>query len=281
MLKNNSTPAATLAQIAAYMGKSTPIHPESTLNEKFGVIPNHHVGEGNRQTLNTFCIGNGAASTVVGVGNAKKLSTSRHRRRDMALFNHIPFSARPLDNDLTEAQRANYRLRKVIDLNGVWTALYYLKRLTPNDAPPTMEYRRISDDGEVTVSPYEFDPGDLNPTPTDVDENELSCASGSSLVTYGVTTIELLGFDISEIINACMLLYGDADYANISEIGLCTSFDSVVEGEFTSDLLAQDYTEAAYVQLANHLTSDVYKLTESTEDIIINVKIGADVYSVD
>lgn len=270
-----------IAQISAYLGKPVAINQASTLNEKFGVIPNHHVGDGNIQTLNTFCIGNGAATTVVGVGQAKKLVTSRHRRRDMALFNHIPFAVRPLSNDLTPEQRALYRLRKVKDIDGVWHALYYLKLLTPNTLPAVIEHHSVNaETGVVTINEYAFLAGDLSPVPTDVPENETTCASGESLVAYGFVTAEITKADMTEIINGCMILYGDADYANISEIGLCTSFDTVVEGEFTDDLLGQEYTEAAYVQLANHLGSEVYKITPSTEDVVINVKVGADVHSI-
>lgn len=279
MKLNNSTPIAALGQIAAFLGKSVPINIESTLNRKFGIIPNYPLSADKTRTLNMFCIGNGAASSIVGEGLARKIANSVHSRRDMALYNHIPFCARRLDNALTPEERVNLRLRRIETHNGDNYEVWYGKLFTETELEPTIEYRTTDADGNINIQPYEFIDADLNPTPDTVAENQLTCTSGTKLSAYGVVTLGLNKIEIEEVINACMVIYQDKDYANISEIALCSSFQVIAEGEFTDELLLDEYLESSYVQTCNIITDELYKLTDSTEDIIIETTVGVDILS--
>lgn len=279
MKQNNSTPIAALSQISAYLGKSIEVNTESTLNNKFSIVPNYPLSADKKRTLNMFCIGNGAASSVVGSGLARKISHAKHSRRDMALYNHIPFCARRLDNELTAEERVNLRLRRIETHQGEKYEVYYGKMFTENDIAPTIEYRDVDSDGNIEIRPYEFVDSDLNPTIQTVGENQLTCTSGTKLSAYGIVTLTLNKTEIREIIDACLVIYQDEDYANISEIALCSSFQVIAEGEFTEELLLSEYYESSYTQVCNILTDEVFPLSDSTKDITIESTIGIDIIS--
>jgi hypothetical protein len=57
--------------------------------------------------------------------------------------------------------------------------------------------------------------------------------------------------DIEEFMNVCNVIYGDPNYAIISEIALCSGVDRVVTGDFNGASIG--YTEAIAMQVCNFI----------------------------
>jgi len=86
-------------------GTYTP-KPNTTLNEKFGILVNEPIGSDTRYGLKYLTIGTGGIKTAT---PANGYSFSQHSVMDASLFNHIPFIIRPVSSDLSGTERARYR----------------------------------------------------------------------------------------------------------------------------------------------------------------------------
>jgi len=71
-----------------------------------------------------FCIGTG------GIENSSPLLMSKPRNYETRLYNMVPFRCikEGVETDLTEAERAKYRIRRRRMINGEWYIVYYLKK---------------------------------------------------------------------------------------------------------------------------------------------------------
>ena len=93
-------------QSALLLGIRPQILPFTTLNEKFGVLADAKLNEGEVPHLGYFAIGNGGHRNRVG-GDGTPYSTPHHRvSSHAALYRHLPFVLRPVDNDLSVSERA-------------------------------------------------------------------------------------------------------------------------------------------------------------------------------
>ena len=212
-----------------------------TLNHLLNIFPDSTGDEGETPKLRYFGVG------INGCYNAD--DTSLHsaynpKRTDMNLYSLIPIRCRPVDEDLTAAERANYRLRVKKTLNdGNEYYLYYLKVL--NFTSTEIKFKRVSpltgkEEG------YELSDAYLNPTPEKPNTDTTVETSASSVIAYCDATITL---EASEILEYITIQYnGDTRYAKISELGFFTGIDSEVSK------YGDTYKEALYVQLYNHVT---------------------------
>ncbi len=169
------------------------------------------------QTLQYFCIGNGGHRTVAGpVGGVPYTAPIPHRASDSGLYNLIPFVVKPVNADLTDMQRSIYRLRKTMLIDGVLYAAYYLRRLDVASA--------TADAAEVTVVGGVSYPVDFSPT-----QNNLippippigTANNGSYLQVSATINVSFSVQEVEWLKDACALVFGDVNYAIISEIGLC------------------------------------------------------------
>lgn len=70
------------------------------------------------------------------------------------------------------------------------------------------------------------------------------------------------------------MIYGDARYSGISELGLCTGEDKVVSGPAATGTI--DYKEAVYMQLSTHMTCERLPFLNPNGHRDFNIKLGAD-----
>lgn len=232
------------ALISAQMGRQPlDILPYTTLNEVLEdpvlipqipaqptrgmqiTAPYDYLTDTSQLGIRCFCIGNGGHRFNSGGGGlVPSFSPNPHLATDAALYRMIPFVIRPVGADLSGTDRARFRLRRTIEIAGDLYVAYYGRVLPrPNISPP-IKLRTVDTSGDVTVSDYipnvnnlrlpMPDPGAVNPE-----------------VYVYTETIETIVFDqqdIDWIVEACELLYGRADQAFISEVGLCTGVDKPV-----------------------------------------------------
>lgn len=97
----------------------------TTLNEKFSVLQSEDTPKG-YPVITGYVIGIGGSPMIDGAPN---YVLNEHSPIDGALFEHIPFIMRPLEADLNDAERENYRLRVVETINNTQYVSYYMKVL--------------------------------------------------------------------------------------------------------------------------------------------------------
>lgn len=212
----------------------------TTINSLYNVFPTLTPSTG-RVTEQYFGIGIGGdySSGVDNLLNAQELSST-----NMNLYKQIPFRAVPLENDLTGAEQAQYRIRSVQSINGQQFALYYLKKIVLSDAQ--VQFAKY-DPNTGSDQPYTLDPSQLSPKPpaTPVDGTTTNITEEITVSIDG--TMPILGSEIIEVVNA--LYGGDMRYAMISEIGIYSGVDQQLT---TTDIKGNNftYTEAVFAQLA-------------------------------
>ena len=213
------------------LGKDYEAPENTTLNEKFQILPNEKLPTGIYPTLNYYAIGCGGNVVVDNVGT---YHYSEHLPVDAALFQHVPFVMRDISNvDLTLTERSNYRLRLVKNYNGINYACYYLKVVPSYDLKPIFHKIRTLESGTSISSPTLSimdltQSSILNPVPvirdlTYKNQNEIGFVTKIAKLTFSLTPAEII--DIQNCLKIMSL-----DNKNISEIGLVTGHDITVGG---------------------------------------------------
>ena len=215
---------------------------ENTLNAHLNIFPNEAFGE--MPKLRYFGVG------IRGCYNADDgilASAYNPSRVNMNLYSLIPIRCVPIDEDLSDAERAQYRLRQRKVVGGEECFLYYLKLL---DYDTAIRYKRI-DSATGTEVPYELNKEYLNPTPVKPAANTTVESADSSIVAYCNATVNLKASEVLEYINRNY--NGDTRWARISEIGFFSGVDKMVAGT-TGQGATISYTEALYTMLYEQLT---------------------------
>lgn len=258
-------------QTCKFLQRPFTLLPNSTLNQKFDVFSNELPGTNELPKLHLIGIGNKGASYDIGADNYILTKPLPHLPRHASLYNFIPFLARTSDNDITATERNNYRMRVIKVVNGVEYVFYYLKVLDTSSVVPEVELRNVNN-GVITASTFSPLITDLTPTPPVLSNINLNNPNGDYLVSTAKITFSLNQSDINEIIDACVILYGDERYAVINEIALCTGIDRVLSGQFGST--TAPYTESVATQVAV-FTSQYNALYRTTTSLTRVFDVGA------
>jgi hypothetical protein len=240
--------AGAALQTSEYLGLPHVFLSHSTLNEKFNINAAMMPADTDIPHIRYACIGNGGHSVVIGSNNIALNKPIQHKPRHTGLYRHLPFVLRPLTSDLTPQQRAKYRLRNVLTIDGVAYAAYWLKVLDLSTSVVECDYYTVSN-GVTTSTTFAPNSNDLSPTPPDLSSTGVVSTSGDYIAASSKVPFDLNDEDILELGNVANIMYGDKDYAIISEIGLCSGVDKVVTGDFNG--VQASYTEAIGVQIAN------------------------------
>ena len=161
----------------------------------------------------------------------------------MNLYNLIPIRCRPVDEDLSAAERALYRLRVKKVINGNEYFCYYLKVLNYTSTEVKTKRINIASGRE---EPYELSDNYLNPVPEKPSTDTTIETSANSIISYADATIEVAATEVLEYIR--VFYNGDTRYAKISELGFFTGADVEVTVGGTT------YLESIQTQLFNHVT---------------------------
>lgn len=245
----------------------------TTLNEKFGIQANSLVPAGTIPTMGIVVIGNGGHKLSVGANNIAKPDPVQHKSTDAGLYNHIPFVLRELDNDLTQAQMAGYRLRQGLQINGVNYIAYYGKKLDYTGIQAQMEYMTVAPDGTITITPFVPTSANLNPTPPDLSPSGVNVTTGDYTIASIKVPFNLSSTDAAELVNVANLMYGDPDLAIISEIGLCSGVDKLVAGG-GSGQPTFNYTESIGTQICSIFNS-FYPMNYADNGINVMLDVGS------
>lgn len=249
------------------LGKDYEPIENTTLNEKFQVLPNDKLPAGIYPKLQYFAIGCGGNVVMEDVST---YTYNEHLPIDAALFQHIPFIMRNLtDGDLTAEEKKNYRLRVIQNFNGINYACYYLKVFPSWELKPTFYLIRTMESGESVSSPTlsalnltnssVLNPKPVNRNITFENQNTLGFVTKMAKITFSLTPTELEEIKkVLEIMNLTDKI--------ITEIGLVTGHDKTI---------GQD-TEVTCAQIAMHIGVSLDLAIELAKEttLIKSIEIG-------
>lgn len=203
--------------------------PNTTLNEKKGVMAGIAPSPTETPGVGYVAIGNGGHKNVTGANGRPYTTGQQHDARDASLFHMLPFVIRLATNDLSQAERAKYALRKLETINGVNYVVYWLKRIDMSTARPMMTIN-TKVDGVITSRPFVPSTNNLNPEPIELTSGEVLTASGEYAAVNAVVDFILTAVEIEQIIDACRILFDNEGEAIISEIALVSGIDRMTNG---------------------------------------------------
>lgn len=257
-------------QTALLLGLPYETQTSSTLNEKFNIRPELKL-DGRLPHVNYYCIGNGGHRMIHGADGVPYTSPINHRASDAALFNHLPFVLRPLGEDLTIEQRERYALRKVETIRGEDYIAYYLKRMDLSSVAMFLEHTEVQK-GVMKKTPFHATTDNLNPEHPELPHSGVITTDGNYLTSSAIITILFNETDVRELIRVALTLYENEQYAAISEIGLCSGVDQIVNASESQG--AFNYREALDVQIATHITG-FYPVGYTNRGFELQIEAGA------
>nr|DAI38263.1 MAG TPA: hypothetical protein [Caudoviricetes sp.]DAP91586.1 MAG TPA: hypothetical protein [Caudoviricetes sp.] len=202
------------------------VHKNTTLNEKFSVMPGDHTPTGTIEQpvfprVKYFVLGVGGNIIIDNV-NAYKYSP--HSVLDAALFNHIPFIIREVSNDLDMYTRQKYRLRKTINIKGTDYYAYYAR------VCDLIDYRnynylvnKIDKNDVLSIMQFDSDRY-LNPTPVHKPSDPKLAIETNSVINRFKMEFNLLEDEQKELKNVLKLLDLE-NVVKITELGICHGYD--------------------------------------------------------
>lgn len=242
----------------------------STLNEKFDVEPGADLDDV-LPHVNYFCIGNGGHRVIQGADGIPYTSPVNHRASDAALFNHLPFVLREVEDDLTLDQRAHYGLRRREIIDGVAYIAYYLKRMDLRSVVTELQHTNVIE-GNATNVPFIASNANLNPEHPQLPNEGVITTDGNYLTSSAIVPVVFDEDDVKELVNVARILYDNEQRAAISEIGLCSGVDRVVVAEGPNGQF--NYREALGVQIATHITG-YYPVGYTNRGFELQIEAGA------
>lgn len=232
-------------QTAMFLKLPYVIDPKSTLNERFEILQDQDLPDGQYPGARYFAIGSGGHRNYSGADGEGLTTEVQHLATNAAGYRPLPFILRAITDDLTPTQRARYALRRVETHNGQSYVAYYLRRIDMSSVTIEKQIRTTNEDGSVT--PIAFVPSDenLTPVPPELPNVGVNVLAAKSAVVSAQLPINMSPDEIREFMDAVTIIRGDVNYAIISEILLCTGFDRVIQLPDTSN-----FNEAIGVQVA-------------------------------
>ena len=256
MIKTSRTTQGIYLNLCKQYGIEPTIHPYTTLNEKFNVVPGIVPEDMGDLKTQYIAIGNGGlTSGVVSESdnntrvNVTPISPVRRKVQANALYSHIPFVMRRVGEDLTQIERERYRLRVIETHNGVQYIVYYLRKIEESLIEPQIQ-KITYEDGERVATAYTPDTTSLFPTyPSTANTQD---GIKTELTVQLRIRFTLSESDVAEIVNAVTTIYGAAGYGMISEIGLVSGADKTIPMESNGEQI--EGLEVVAAQLVGSLT---------------------------
>ena len=202
--------------------------PYSTLNQKYNILPGINNGPYEYPRIGYYCIGLGDMDVHVGPSGVPKTIPKLHMSTDTAPFRQRPFVVRPVDNDLTEAERTMFGLRRRESPRGVDCWVYYACRLPPATFAPTTEYYTIHDGVATAPVPWKPSASDFDPVGRTLSNTGVNVINNEFVASNVVRTIEWTEFLRDELLNASRMLVDSEEEAFFNDIAIVGGMDKVV-----------------------------------------------------
>lgn len=271
MQKIIPTQLASYLQVVSYLGIPFQKKINTTLNQKFDIQPDAVIPPSVKPTLKCFTIGIGGHTYITGNTGIPLSQGIDHTSDNFALYNHLPFVLRPINNDLIAAERNRYCLRKVVLIGGVNYYAYYGKRLSM-EGVNVKETKRTVVDGETQEDLFEPTESNLSPKPPEIPNTGVTTSSGEYLATSAIVPMPFSEKDVQELYNVAKIIYGDERYAIISEFGFCTGVDANVTVNTPGGNVS--FVEVVGCQMSA-IISGHYELVFNSKGFDFSLEVGA------
>lgn len=199
----------------------------TTLNEKFNILPNERPKPGQLPILNYFAIGKGGHRLSAGADGEPLSQLNWHRASHASLYDPIPFVVRPESYDLDPEERTRYALRRKEMHDGKNYYVYYLRRMLTSVESPRLTLTTY-EGGVGQSEPFIPSANDLSPTPPLLSPDGTVPVSGQYLTASSTVSLQLGKDDVAEIINGLEVIEGSSAFAVLSEVALVSALDKVV-----------------------------------------------------
>lgn len=261
-------------QVSSLLGRPHQFPERSTINEQLqifqGVLPSAE----QRPVAKYMVIGNRGHGVDMSDPDVLLPYPIEHRPTDVGAWGPEPFVLRPVDNDLSDAEREMFGLRKEETHNGLPHFAYYGYRLD-HSAVRCTDYLMKVRDGKATIEEFKYTDVELRSKPPLQPEynmditDQLELADGDYVYTYAVISLTLNEYLIKEFQNVAKIKYKDARRAVISEYILCSGVDQMQTG------VSYVGPEFNYLEMIG--VQAVLFLSTFTNAAMSNKKIGYDV----
>jgi len=225
--------------------------PNTTLNERLGFLAGIAPPAGEVPDTNWVCIGNAGHRGIIEGTNS--WNTGRqHEPTDGGPFEIIPFHLRPIAKDLTPAERENYGGRVIKEMPGgqKYVAYYLMKIDKANSRPAMVVIEKVG--GVEQTRPFIPEASDLSPVPNDLAAEETVTANGQQVGIRQVIQFILSATQIEAVIDACRILYDNAERAVISEICLVSGVSYATNGSSSGGAVIE-FKDVIAAQVCSHL----------------------------
>lgn len=260
----------------AITGVQNEIGRYSTMNERLDILPNITLGGDDKVKLGVLVIGDGGHTCAPGTNGRPRILPRNHTAENLSLFNPVPFVLRPIEDDLTLAERNKYCLRKEVNVGGKIYFGYYGLRLniTKDNFEPRV-VRVTKNNGVEEETYYELDSNNIFPEPVELPVDQAVVASDVQMRVTAPIHIRLDYNAVHEFVEACKIMNdGDETSAVISEMALCTGADRVVSVPGTDGTI--QFNESVATQIYCH-NADMLALYYNRKEANITIDLGAQI----
>lgn len=254
MEKCTPTVMKSLLQICQGARITYPVYSNSTFNQKLNIQAAAELESDEYPSWGYFMIGIGGIGRETGADGFEYTVQYTHAPTDTGLFKELPFVVRPVTSDLEPFERTRYRLRKLITIDGVSYFAYYARVIEYPESEALLNKRSVQKDGSVTQTPFSPTESDLSPTPKTLTSKDTVVVTAKYAGAFLLVDIVLTEQDITEILNASLIVYGREDHAVISELAICSGADRFISS--SAGGATTEYTEAIAVQAMGYLSTN-------------------------
>ncbi len=241
--------------------------PNTTLNEKFNILANVDQFTVDNPILKGYCLGNGNIKTI-GDDSKTMLYYGNHKVTDGALYSHIPFIIRKVDQDLSPTERMSYRLRKELIVDDITYVVYYMKIIDSI----SISNQILKIESEMDTMPklsifYTNDAAILNPVPKEYTD-EVTSIKDTYVAISDQISIVLTITELDEIREAMRILKLDEISTKINELAICSGVDVINQVDYS--------VESAYsqVNLFVDMDYDINILINEDKGFYREIEIG-------
>ena len=244
---------------------------KTTLNESLniqaGVAPPSNV----YPTVKCIGIGVGGLRPQVSEG-LWSIEAADHEADHFGFYKQMPFVIRRPENDLSPTERAKYALRRIETINNISYVAYYLRRLDNPITTASLEVLTVNS-GVTTSVPFVPTTANLNPTVPDISNKNINTVDGTYITASNTNTIVFTSEDISNLIEVAETLYGSGNRAVISEIGIVSGVDKIVNSPSIGNTTIQ-FNELICAQIVSFINT-VLVAPASSNGSFITFDLGA------
>lgn len=263
---------ASYLQTFNYLGlKNFRVIPNTTQNQKLGIQDGINPASGQMPSAQYLMIGNKGHYFVKASDGSDETEANRFYAKYAGLYGMIPFVLREPNDDLPAVRRRDYRLRRLETHNGKPYIAYYAKRFDTSLVIPTLVEITVID-GVETPKPYVPSVDDLNPVPKNIPNTGTVLGSNENISSSAIVDIHLTAEDIVEIIAAHRIRTGSSRSPIISELGICSGVDKLVDASAGAGGSFQ-YTEVIACQLNVHIATN-HPIGYNTNGLELTFDIG-------